>query len=419
MAPKTTRSSATNKDRDKPRKRGKTHNHPEQQEDGFVNGAGEYEGRLKKSVDLLRTSDPEWSKSRPHDMSSYMRELATRCEKNRLFICCDGTWKNASGTIAPLTNVAKIARCVDRIGRDSLELPDDENDFADGFSDQDNSRKWFGLVRQLVYYSSGVGTQSSLSMDSGLAGATGQGVIANILGAYCFICNNYNFGSTRDEIILVGFSRGAFTIRCLADFISKVGLLRRKGLPFLRMLFDHWRRNETSELDKKATALDALRYTGVRIKVLAEFDTVSAMGLPLGFWKRELSFVEDEVPRAVDNAFFAFALDEKRPSFSPMLWRSKAHSKTIVKQCGFVGCHSDIGGGNPDAGLSTVSLMWMIARIKDTCLAEFDETALFQFITPLQSSFLRDENDVGRRVWPGTRRELFVENLSSTEGMLT
>lgn len=79
--------------------------------------------------------------------------------KKRMFVCCDGTWLNASGTVAPLSNVAKLARSVNRVGED------------------DPSFETIGGVPQLVYYSSGVGTRSSLGMDSNVAAATGKGIL--------------------------------------------------------------------------------------------------------------------------------------------------------------------------------------------------------------------------------------------------
>ena len=74
---------------------------------------------------------------------------------------------------------------------------------------------------------------------------------ANILAAYCFISNNYNFLSKKDEIILVGFSQGAFTVRCLASFISEVGLLRRIEVPYLRLFFQDWLQGKTESLQQK------------------------------------------------------------------------------------------------------------------------------------------------------------------------
>ncbi|EEY18414.1 predicted protein [Verticillium alfalfae VaMs.102] len=49
-----------------------------------------------------------------------------------------------------------------------------------------------------------------------------------------FICDNYNPG---DEIILIGFSRGAFTARSVADMICNLGFLNRAGLDHLGDIF--------------------------------------------------------------------------------------------------------------------------------------------------------------------------------------
>ena len=52
--------------------------------------------------------------------------------------------------------------------------------------------------------------------------------------AYSFICANYCDG---DEIILVGFSRGAFTVRSVAGMISQLGLLTREGIEHFYPIF--------------------------------------------------------------------------------------------------------------------------------------------------------------------------------------
>jgi hypothetical protein len=87
---------------------------------------------------------------------------------------------------------------VDRIGTDSFGVPnldemkEDESkvkghDRDEGDDEEDKSKAkdtakhkingHIGTVRQLVYYSSGVGSQSVLSMDSGFAGLTGEGIV--------------------------------------------------------------------------------------------------------------------------------------------------------------------------------------------------------------------------------------------------
>lgn len=49
----------------------------------------------------------------------------------------------------------------------------------------------------------------------------------DISECYRFICDNYSPG---DEIFLIGFSRGAFTARSVADMVCKLGILNRVGL---------------------------------------------------------------------------------------------------------------------------------------------------------------------------------------------
>ena len=63
----------------------------------------------------------------------------------------------------------------------------------------------------------------------------------SIRTAYSFLCANYVDG---DEIILIGFSRGAFTARSVAGMIGDIGLLTRLGMEFFYPIFkdmENWR----------------------------------------------------------------------------------------------------------------------------------------------------------------------------------
>lgn len=96
---------------------------------------------------------------------------------------------------------------------------------------------------QIIEYHSGVGAGGTLT-DSLTGGALGRGVSENLRASYSFICANYTDG---DEIVLVGFSRGAFTARAVAGMISDVGLLTRRGMEFFYMVYkdmQHWRDEE-------------------------------------------------------------------------------------------------------------------------------------------------------------------------------
>jgi uncharacterized protein (DUF2235 family) len=62
----------------------------------------------------------------------------------------------------------------------------------------------------------------------------GIGVTQDIVESYRFICDNYNPG---DEIIIIGFSRGAFTARSVAGMVCSLGFLNRSGLDQLPHIF--------------------------------------------------------------------------------------------------------------------------------------------------------------------------------------
>jgi len=83
-------------------------------------------------------------------------------------------------------------------------------------------------MSQIVYHHPGAGTETP-KVTRALGGAFGIGVAQDIAESYRFICNNYNTG---DEIVTIGFSRGAFTARSVAAMRG-----RGNAQPA------HWRRN--------------------------------------------------------------------------------------------------------------------------------------------------------------------------------
>lgn len=84
--------------------------------------------------------------------------------KKRLFVCCDGTWQNAASKKGYSTNVARFARCVDRLEPDGYERT-----LKDGTEISDH-------VMQVVWYSGGVGTYASLVSESMWSGFSGAGM---------------------------------------------------------------------------------------------------------------------------------------------------------------------------------------------------------------------------------------------------
>lgn len=61
-----------------------------------------------------------------------------------------------------------------------------------------------------------------------LGGAFGYGLNANIRDMYRFLVHNYRTG---DNLYLFDFSRGAFTVRALANLLAICGIVKPDGDP--------------------------------------------------------------------------------------------------------------------------------------------------------------------------------------------
>jgi uncharacterized protein (DUF2235 family) len=81
-----------------------------------------------------------------------------------------------------------------------------------------------------------------LTMWAGLI--AGYGVLDNVADAYSFIVDRYAPG---DQIYLVGFSRGALTVRLVAGLLHRIGVLRpdaKSLIPYALELYG-WSRVRT------------------------------------------------------------------------------------------------------------------------------------------------------------------------------
>jgi uncharacterized protein (DUF2235 family) len=249
----------------------------------------------------------------------------------RIIICCDGTWNVLEPTngSAP-TNVAKFYRALAPFGADGLE--------------------------QRAFYLPGVGTAGA--WDWWVGGHTGIGLADKVLRAYRFLVENWCDG---DEVYLIGFSRGSFTVRCLVAFIGIVGLLSAADLPAA------WDQFERQQLGPTGATLP--------INMIGAWDTVDALGLPVpglrSLTSPRLRLHDACLAAHVANAFHAVAIDEIRSAFQPRLWTNDPGPGQRIEQVWFSGVHADCGGGYPEAGLADLSLNWMIRRAVE-CGLTFD-----------------------------------------------
>ncbi|KAI1878321.1 uncharacterized protein JN550_000503 [Neoarthrinium moseri] len=250
---------------------------------------------------------------------------------------------------------------------------------------------------QIIYYQSGVGSRTGF-VDMIAGGAFGIGIAENIREAYSYICANYVDG---DEIILVGFSRGAFTARSIAGIISDLGLLTREGMEYFYPVFkdmqnwmDYNYRDPFPELPfpnkpKGSNASSIYRERLVenklsrvlqdggageliKVKAIGVWDTVGSLGIPdikflsrLGIHRstEEFTWFNTSLSPKIDHAFHALAIDEKRGPFSPALWERLPGQTTDLRQVWFPGSHTNIGGGCSDQGVANITLAWMMDQL--------------------------------------------------------
>ncbi|AEO53642.1 hypothetical protein MYCTH_2295258 [Thermothelomyces thermophilus ATCC 42464] len=102
-----------------------------------------------------------------------------------------------------------------------------------------------------------------------------SGLDEKVKEAYSFLCHNYDERGG-DEIILIGFSRGAFTVRCIASLIASVGLLTKTSLSQLPRIYPLWKQGKpVADFD-----LDPGSRRDARIRVFcAMWDIVASLGL--------------------------------------------------------------------------------------------------------------------------------------------
>lgn len=232
---------------------------------------------------------------------------------------------------------------------------------------------------QKVYYSVGVGTQRGEKISGG---AFGIGINEEVIAAYEWLVENYE---PNDRIFIFGFSRGAFTARSLAGFISKCGLLKAGSPLSLNQLYGRYRKGVVASIRALEQRDDAdlpreerwlKKYSqAIPIWFQGVWDTVGTLGVPIPFFPRvsrsDFSFLETDLRINNTYAFHALAIDEHRSAFSPTLWTKTTNKVgdnfpprdfSHVEQRWFAGAHANVGGGYEDDLLAQAPLKWIAAR---------------------------------------------------------
>lgn len=202
-------------------------------------------------------------------------------------------------------------------------------------------------------------------------GATGGGTGERIREAYAFLSHSYEQG---DKVFLFGFSRGAYAVRSLINFVETIGLLLKDKLEFVVEAYKLFEKGadvvSVRNFEKylvKLVGPNATRRLNdnqiIQLHFIGLWDTVGAMGNP---WAkksdvaRRTEAIAAYLPGRGVAIRHALALHDLRSIFAPLVW-SNVPVDQDIKQVWFAGAHSDIGGGYPfgEDGLASEALLWM------------------------------------------------------------
>lgn len=173
---------------------------------------------------------------------------------------------------------------------------------------------------QVTYYQTGIGTYGSGGLSNGMAAAVdmavGSGLGVHIRDAYRFLMQTYREG---DKICLFGFSRGAYTARCLAGMLHKVGLLpahNRAQIPFAYKFY----KDDSPEGWKMSYEFKRTFCIDISVYFVGVFDSVASVG-----------FIPRKLPLSstpTNKPFYfrhAMGLDEHRSKFKVCRYQQRDH----------------------------------------------------------------------------------------------
>jgi uncharacterized protein (DUF2235 family) len=302
----------------------------------------------------------------------YLMNAGGRIMNKRIVFCADGTWDNSGKN----TNVYRIFKAMQT------------------------------TADQVPYYDDGVGSDG-LPLEKLTGGAFGAGLFQKIKDGYTKIAQVYEQG---DEVFLFGFSRGAYTARCLGGMIAICGLPTASFTnDAVETAFQAYRNK-----DQRAALLAQLNQTcnlfDAKLSMIGVWDTVGSLGIPAifgGVSPLIYGFLDTSLHPDVLHAYHALAIDERRAEFPATLWTASAPGQTL-EQVWFCGVHCDVGGSYPDdpdgTALSDLTLAWMMSKAAALGV-EFDPTVAAKYSLPMDPKYALDtKHESWNLLWAFPRR---------------
>src|SRR3954468_18622982 len=282
-----------------------------------------------------------------------------------IVIYSDGTGQGASLPAAVRSNVWKLWNATEKAA------PGQQVTFYDEGLGAEHKTEWWRWAYDLA------------------SKATGLGISQNIKDCYVALIEFYEPG---DRVFLLGFSRGAYTVRSLGGVLSLCGIPQHdkdgksaRGDKAVRTalaeeavskVYQHYGDDQKKQERIALGAKFRADHDSYAIETadppfpyfIGVWETVRALGVPGSSGVSFLfshAFHDATLNPHVPYARQALSIDENREIFKPEIWEEKdeteeARARGRVKQRWFPGVHSDIGGGYKETGLSDLSMAWML-----------------------------------------------------------
>jgi hypothetical protein len=207
-------------------------------------------------------------------------------------------------------------------------------------------------------YQEGIGTNQTF-LEYIWNGATASTIAEECVSVYRFIVEHF---TSDHDIWMFGFSRGAFTVRCVAGMINNCGIINKSKLDpgcDIDALYQEVYRTYRSTLDAdhpKSERCVKFRKSGFiwqtdqPIRFMGLIDTVGSLGIPsldagVGFSWPETEFHDQTCSSVVQTVYHAPSLHDRLWMFQPCLMfpSEESRGRTKIVQQWFPGCHYDVG----------------------------------------------------------------------------
>jgi uncharacterized protein (DUF2235 family) len=242
------------------------------------------------------------------------------------------------------------------------------------------------VVPQITFYLPGIGTKFTAE---GMFGRIkewilGQSVDSQVMRAYVNLVSNYRSG---DQIVLVGFSRGAIAARLFARLIIDFGIIRSQSIKLCESQLEEFffsanrpYREYMDRVSQRRTELQESIHADGKVKFLGLFDCVYGLG---DEFKGFLKEVDDRVSEGIEKYVHLMSLHDARQEF--ILSRLIARAE-VGREIWVPGVHSDIGGGYSSNFIANVCLLTMAEEMRVKARIGLDATVVQRIKEQLQAS---------------------------------